>query len=268
MDMPITFDSALTQHTTATRRLQSVNLQMATGKRESGGVMLDPANFSMAAKFDSQVHRMDAALSNAGNAMSMLQTQDGTLRSVGNALNRMGELAILAQDVTKSDSDRALYAEEFTQLKTMVSDSSRMAFNGVEMFGNQSKSVTVDEDGGTTELPAIDLQADPYAAAVADETSIATLDSAAAALATVKEGVSQVSTDRAKVGAAQASLEAESERLTSARSSLTSAGSRITDVNYAHAVTKKSAAQVQLQMAAAVLAHKSVNPEAALYLTL
>ena len=56
--------------------------------------------------------------------------------------------------------------------------------------------------------------------------------------------LSQVSTDHAKVGAAQASLEAESERLTAARSSLTSAGSRITDVNYAHTVTKKSAAQV------------------------
>jgi flagellin-like hook-associated protein FlgL len=49
---------------------------------------------------------------------------------------------------------------------------------------------------------------------------------------------------------------------------LTSAGSRITDGDYAHTVTKKSAAEVQLQMAAAVLAHKPVNPEAALYLTL
>jgi flagellin len=268
MDMPITFDSALIQHTAATRRLQSVNLQMASGKREMGGVMLDPANFSMAAKFDAQVHRMDAALSNTGNAMSMLQTQDGTLRSVGNALNRMGQLAILAQDVTKSDSDRALYAEEFSQLKTMVSDSARMTFNEVAMFSDQSRAVTVDEGGSTTELPAINLQADPYAAAVADETAIDTLDNAAAALATVKEGMSQVSTDRARVGAAQASLEAESARLTEARSSLTSASSRITDVNYAHAVTKKSAAQVQLQMATAVLAHKSVNPEAALYLTL
>ena len=190
------------------------------------------------------------------------------MRSVGKSLNRMGELAILAQDVTKSDADRALYAEEFTQLKTMVSDSSRITFNGVKIFGSQSKAVTVNEDGGTTDLPAINLQADPYAAAVANEISIATLDSAAAALGVVKEGMSQVSTDRAKVGAAQASLEAESERLTAARSSLTSAGSRITDVNYARAVTKKSAAQVQLQLATAVLAHKSINPEAALYLTL
>ena len=248
--------------------LLALLLGSCLAQREMGGVMLDPANFSMAAKFDDQVHRMDAALSNTGNAMSMLQTQDGTLRSVGNALNRMGELAILAQDVTKSDSDRALYAEEFSQLKTMVSDSAGMRFNGVEMFGSQTKAVTVDEDGGMTELPAIDLEADSYAVAVADETAIDTLENAVAALATVKEGMSQVSTDRAKVGAAQASLEAESVRLTEARSSLTSASSRITDVNYAHAVTKKSAAQVQLQMATAVLAHKSVNPEAALYLTL
>ena len=266
--MHITFDTAVTQRTTLNERLQSLTQQIATGKRDMGGIQLDPANFSMASKFDAQVHRMDAALSNTGNAMSMLQTQDGTLRSVGKAMNRMGELAILAQDVTKSDSDRALYAEEFTQLKTMVSDSAGMKFNGVEMFGSQTKAVTVDEDGGTTELPAIDLQADPYAAAVADEVSIDTLDHAAAALATVKEGMSQVSTDRAEVGAAQASLESASEQLSAARSSLTSAGSRISDVDYAHTVTKKSASQVKLQMATAVLAHKSVNPEAALYLTL
>lgn len=264
----ITFDTSLTEHTSATRRPQSVSLQVASGKRGMGSVMLDPANFSMAGKFDAQVHQMDAALSNTGNAMSMLQAQDGILRSVGNALNRMGKLAILAQDVTKSDSDRALYAEEFSQLKTMVSDSARKTFNEVAMFSDQSRAVTVDEDGGTTELPAINLQADSYAAAVADQTAIDTLDNAAAALATLKDGMSQVFTDRAKVGAAQVSLEAESARLTEARSSLTSASSRITDVNYAHAVTKKSAAQVQLQMATAVLAHKSVNPEAALYLTL
>ena len=129
--MHITFDTAVTQRTTLNERLQSFTQQIATGKRDMGGIRLDSANFSMAAKIDAQVHRMDAALSNTGNAMSMLQTQDGTLRSVGKAMNRMGELAILAQDVTKSDSDRALYAEEFTQLKTMVSDSAGMKFNGL-----------------------------------------------------------------------------------------------------------------------------------------
>jgi len=112
----------------------------------------------------------------------MLQTQDMTLRGVGKAMNRMGELAIMAQDITMSNADRALYAEEFTQLKTMVSDSACMVFNRVEMFSSQSRMVSVDADGGTTEFPAIDLQSDPYAAAVADETSIKTLDSAVATL--------------------------------------------------------------------------------------
>jgi hypothetical protein len=33
---------------------------MATAKREMCGAWLDPANFSMASEFDTQVHRLDA----------------------------------------------------------------------------------------------------------------------------------------------------------------------------------------------------------------
>ena len=140
MNESIGFDTVATQHAKAMRRVQSASLQVAGGKREMGGALLDPANFSMASKFDTQVHRLDAALSNAGNAVSMSQAQDMTLRGVGQAMNRMGELAILAQDIAKSNADRALYAEEFTQLKTMVSDSAGMTFStGLKMFGSQSK---------------------------------------------------------------------------------------------------------------------------------
>ena len=64
MDIMITFDTAITQHTTATRRLQSVSLQMATSKREMDGIQLDPTNFFMASKFDAQVHLMEGAPSN------------------------------------------------------------------------------------------------------------------------------------------------------------------------------------------------------------
>ena len=62
--MPITFDLAVTQHTAAMRRLRSVSLQMATGKREMGGVRLDAANFSMAAKLDAPAPRLDPPPSN------------------------------------------------------------------------------------------------------------------------------------------------------------------------------------------------------------
>ena len=35
------------------------------------------------------------------------------LEKIGNALDRMSELAVLAQDETKTDSDRSLYDKEF-----------------------------------------------------------------------------------------------------------------------------------------------------------
>ena len=62
-------------------------------------------------------------------------------------------------------------------------------------------------------------------------------------------------------------METASDQLLETRSAIGAATSRITDVNFARATTEKTAAQVQLQLATAVLAHKSVNPEAALLLT-
>ena len=54
-----------------------------------------------------------AAKDNIGNAISYSQTQDSFLEKIGNALDRMSELAMLAQDETKTDADRSLYDKEF-----------------------------------------------------------------------------------------------------------------------------------------------------------
>ncbi len=59
-------------------------------------------------------------MNNVNNAISFNQTQDGYLQQVDNALNRMSELAIAAQDVTKIDSDRALYQQEFNTLANYI----------------------------------------------------------------------------------------------------------------------------------------------------
>ena len=59
-------------------------------------------------KLTAQMARIDAANNNVGNAISFNQTQDGYLQQISDALNRMSELSILSQDVTKSTSDKAL----------------------------------------------------------------------------------------------------------------------------------------------------------------
>ena len=75
----------------------------------------DAAGLAVASRLDSQVKRRRCQ-ANVGNAISFTQTQDGYLKKIAKALDRMSELSLLAQDVTKSDADRALYNTEFTQL--------------------------------------------------------------------------------------------------------------------------------------------------------
>jgi flagellin len=66
----------------------------------------DAAGLAVASRLDAQIQRTNAAKTNVSNAVSFTQTQDGYLKKIGKALDRMSELTLLAQDVTKSDADR------------------------------------------------------------------------------------------------------------------------------------------------------------------
>src|SRR5260370_24669254 len=90
----------------------------------------DAAGLVDAARLDAQIKRIDAANANVGNATSFTQTQDGYLKKIAQAFDRMGELAILAQDVTKSDADRSLYNAEFQQLTSYVNNPPSKDLNG------------------------------------------------------------------------------------------------------------------------------------------
>src|SRR5262245_13229996 len=74
----------------------------------------DAAGLAVSTRFDAQINRINAASNNVGNATSFNQTQDGLLKKVSKALDRMSELAVLSQDITKTDADRDLYNAEFT----------------------------------------------------------------------------------------------------------------------------------------------------------
>src|SRR5690606_19223448 len=101
-------------------------------------------------RFDAQVNRINAAKNNVGNAISFNQTQDGFLKKVAKAMDRMSELAVLSQDVTKSDPDRALYQQEFATLQGYITDLSSKDFNGVSLFSSTTLQVTTDGDGSQT----------------------------------------------------------------------------------------------------------------------
>src|SRR5438046_856485 len=107
----------------------------------------DAAGLAVSSRFDAQINRINAVSNNVGNAISFSQTQDGYLKKVAKALDRMSELSILAQDVTKSDADRSLYNSEFQQLYAYFTSASSKDFNGVSLFSTTPLAVTLDSEG-------------------------------------------------------------------------------------------------------------------------
>lgn len=224
----------------------------------------DAAGLAVAARLDAQVQRTNAAKSNVGNAVSFTQTQDGYLGKIGTALNRMSELAILAQDGTKSDSDRALYNAEFTQLASYVTTAASKDFNGVSLFSATAVPVTIDSEGNTLSMNGIDLTVATYTDATA--ATVDTAANASAALTAVKAAIDQLSSDRATIGSYQIRLNYTAEQLMVSAENLTAASSRIQDLDVAEESTRFAKMNILVQSGTAMLAQANQLPQSVLKL--
>ena len=190
-------------------------LSRSLARLSSGSKIVNPkddaAGLAVSSRLKGQINRLDSALSNIGNGMSWTQTQDGFMKTLEGAFRRMGELAMLSLDKTKSDDDRTLYNSEFQQLQSFVSSTAAKEFNGVSLFSTTSLAVTVDSDGNTFEASPIDISGNAsYANAI---TTTSNLNHQRCHSHLGGEGCDfRVAVDRASLGAVQARLNFTRER--------------------------------------------------------
>jgi flagellin len=246
------------------------NLAKALSRLSSGQKIIDPsddaAGLAVSSRLRAQIKRLDSALSNVINAVSFTQTQDGFMKTIDKALRRMGELAMLAKDGTKSVADRDLYDKEFQQLKSYIDDTTDMEFNGVSLFSTSDIAVTVDSEGETFNMPGIDLTASEYADAIAAGVELSNISTAGAALTLVASAISQIAVDRAQLGAVQSRLNFTSDQLSVTKENLSSAISRIADVDVAEEATQYARYQILVQSGTQMLTQANQLPNAALQL--
>ncbi len=154
------------QRTANNLNVSQTNLAKSLSRLSSGSRIVNPsddaAGLAVSSRLRAQIKRLDSALSNVVNAVSFTQTQDGFMKTVDKAFRRMGELAMLARDETKSSQDRALYDQEFQQLKDYVIDSTKKEFNSVPLFDGTDIAVTIDSEGDTFDMTGIDMTAVSY----------------------------------------------------------------------------------------------------------
>ncbi len=139
-------------------QLASAAVYSSLGKLSSGSRTLstseDAAGLGVQLKLVAAFNRLGALESNLLNALSFKQVQEESLKQVGDLLGRMSELKTLSLDSTKSASDLANYAQEYSALASEIRKTNERTFNGIRLFSDTSidasSSLVTSEDGSRT----------------------------------------------------------------------------------------------------------------------
>ena len=256
--------------TVASNNLAASNsmLQKSLNRLSSGSKIVNPSDdaggLAVSMKLSAAAVRQGAVATNIGNAVSLLQTQDGALKVSGKILERISELKVLSSDITKSTSDIANYDSEFTALKAQLTANAGETFNGVALFGSAGQGdVAVTESGGTTvSIAARDLtDATSGVGTITAATNLAALS-----VAQVSTAIENVATMRATNGSEQSRLGFASELVTVNKANLEAANSRITDVDVASESTQLARWNVLVQAGTSMLAQANQSAQTALRL--
>jgi flagellin len=224
----------------------------------------DAAGLAVSTRFEAQVSRIGAAVNNLNNAVSYTQTQDGFLGKVSKALDRMSELSVLSQDVTKTNSDRSMYDSEFQTLGSYVRDIATKDFNGVSLFDGTTRAVTTDGEGNSFNMTGFNLSGGAYATGVSGD--ITTTTTAFTALGNVKSAIVALTTDRATIGANLSRINYTTDQLGVLKTNLNASDSRIKDVDVAEESTNYAKYNILVQAGTAMLAQANSQPQGALRL--
>ena len=95
----------------------------------------DAAGLAISERFTSQIRGLNQAARNANDGISLAQTAEGALGSIGSNLQRMRELAVQSANATNSTSDRAALQQEVSQLTAEIDRvATQTQFNGLNLL--------------------------------------------------------------------------------------------------------------------------------------
>jgi flagellin len=125
----------------AQNSLRTTSLNQTTAmERLSSGIRInsakdDAAGLAISTRMTANIRGISAAIRTANDGISLTQTAEGSLSSIGDNLQRIRELAVQSANTTNSASDRGALNAEASQL---ISEIDRVAnnstFNGIKLL--------------------------------------------------------------------------------------------------------------------------------------
>ncbi|WP_101049383.1 flagellin N-terminal helical domain-containing protein [Macromonas nakdongensis] len=165
----------------AQRNLTTSQASLATAvQRLSSGLRInsakdDAAGLAISERFTTQIRGLNQAVRNANDGISLSQTAEGAMASIGNNLQRIRELAVQSRNATNSDTDRAALQAEAAQLKEEIDRvANQTTFNGIKLLDGSFTAQVFQVGADQGQTIGINSIADANVAALGTWTSVAT----------------------------------------------------------------------------------------------
>jgi len=226
----------------------------------------DAAGLAVSESMKSQIRSYTVAERNAGDAISMAQTAEGSLGEVHDILGRMRELAVQSSNGSLTNTDRGYLNTEYGALQSEITRIQGSAkFNGVSLLNATAATVKFQVGLNNVGTDQIDVTfGGVNLAGVATGTStVANATGALNALAQIDTAIGSVSSYRSKFGSAMNRLDVATSNIQTMRLNISAANSRIRDVDVATETSNLSKNQVLTQAGASILAQTNQLPQMA-----
>ena len=247
----------------AQRNLFTSQMSLATSmQRLSSGLRInsakdDAAGLAIADRMNSQIRGTTVAIRNANDGISLAQTADGALSTVTDALQRMRELAVQAQNGSNGTSDRANLDTEYQQLSSEITRiASQTKFNGNAIVGPSAGTQVfqVGANNGDT----LSITTSTVSTVTGDLT---TASNASTAIAALDTALTTITTSRANYGAAINRFGFAISNLSIMNENQQAARGRIMDADFAAETANLSRAQILQQAGNAMVAQANQLPQ-------
>ncbi len=265
---------------------QNVMESLSTGK-SINRASDNAAGLSIRETMTAQINGLNAAVKNANDSISMLQTADGSLNETSSMLQRMRELAVLSVNDTYSSTQKTAMSTEFNQLSSEVDRiATQTQWNGMAILngsgglfgGLQSNGqFTFQVGANTSQTVSVTIAnmaitsatlATPTATTLGhlSAQTIATASGATTAIDKLDSALTVLNSQRSTIGAMVNRLSHAVDNLTNVAQNATDSRSKVEDTDYAAATSELARTQIIAQAATAILAQANQQPQSVLSL--
>ncbi|MCE4538429.1 flagellin FliC [Pelomonas sp. P7] len=260
----------------------AVSMQRLSSGLRVNSAKDDAAGLAIAERMNAQVRGSQVAIRNSNDGISLAQTAEGALAKVGDALQRMRELAVQSRNATNTSADKDSLDKEFGELaKEIQRVLGGTTFNGKAVLATESGTQTFQVGANTTANDRIDIVTSNMTTAT-EITTVAGTDNTGAGRAVIDNtatgttidtvitnidtALDKVNGERATLGASQNRFDAVISNLQVAVENQSASRSRIMDADFAQETANLSRAQILQQAGNTMVAQANQLPQQVLAL--